>query len=115
MGLECTNCGRDVEPAEAKFFGAPGNGQQAPNAAVFVCPDCYMLAELFEHRALEQLKALMMLSRECIRLALIERRLKLGPLPPQRDLSKREVFEALLQMLQKKDEVREKAKQQTEP
>ncbi len=115
MGLECTNCSREVEPNEAKFFGAPGNGQQAPNAAVFVCSDCYALAELFDQRAMQQLKSLMMLSRECLRLALMEKRLKLGPLPPQRDLTKREVFESLLHMLEKRDEVREEVKKQNEP
>lgn len=112
MGLECTNCSREVEPNEAKFFGAPGNGQRAPNTAVFVCAECYALAELFEQRATEQLKSLLMLSKECIRLALMEKRLKLGPLPPQRDLTKREVFESLLQMLEKRDEVREEVTRQ---
>ena len=105
MGMPCTNCSCDVDPKDAKFFGVSGTGE-VPNAAVFVCPDCYATAELFDQRAREQLKAFLTLSRECIRLAIVERRLFIGPLQPARELTKREVFQSLLQLTETKDGTR---------
>jgi hypothetical protein len=107
VGLPCANCDKDTNPQDAKFFGAPGNGKAPPHEAIFVCSECYAMADLFRKRALEQLKSFMTLTEECIRLALIEKRLRLGPLQPQRDLTKREVFESLLHIVEKRDEARE--------
>lgn len=108
--LLCTNCDAPVPPADAKFFGAPGDGRAPPHEAVFVCPACYEMAALFRRRAVEQLKSFLTLTEECLRLALVEKRLRLGPLQPQRELSKKEVFESLLQIVEKKDEVREQVR-----
>ena len=110
MGMPCTNCSCDVDPKDAKFFGASGTGE-VPHAAVFVCPDCYATAELFDQRAREQLKAFLTLSRECIRLAIVERRLFIGPLQPARELTKREVFQSLLHLLEKRDETKKTTEQ----
>jgi hypothetical protein len=108
MGLHCTNCDKDTDATTARFFGAPGDGRALPHEAVFVCSDCYALAELFHRRALEQAKSLVALVGESIRVAMVEKRFMLGELPPQRELTKREVFESLLQMMQKRDEATER-------
>lgn len=115
MGLACSNCDADTDPKDAKFFGAPGDGKAPPHEAVFVCGECYEMAAHFRQRALEQLKTFLVLTEECIRLAIVEKRLRLGPLQPQRDLTKREVFESLLQIVQKRDETLEQKQSAEEP
>jgi len=88
--LPCMNCQKPVEPSSAKTF-----------AGVFVCPVCFLTAERLEQRATQELKALLTMQREAIRIALIERRLVLGPAEPLRDLSKKEVLEQVLQLAEK--------------
>lgn len=107
MGLPCTNCQADVDPQEVKFFGARAGGpSQGPAPSIFVCKECYALAELFHERGLSQAKQLVALLVESIQLAILEKRLKLGPVPPHRDLTKREVFEAIQQLLHNQEERR---------
>lgn len=88
--LPCLNCQKQVDPQESKVF-----------AGVFVCPTCYSVAERLEARATEELKSLLTLQREAIRVALIERRLALGPAEVQRDLTKKEVLEQIVQLSEK--------------
>ncbi len=107
MGLPCTNCEKDTDPNEAKFFGARSGGPTAgPAPTIFVCKECYELAELFHQRGLVQARQLVTLLVESIQLAIAEKRLKLGALPPQRDMTKREVFEEIQRLLTKQDEQR---------
>lgn len=90
--LPCVNCQTPVDSAQAKIF-----------ASVFVCPQCYALAERFMQRATEELKALLLVQQEAIRLALTERRFFLGAAQPSRELSKKEVLEQILQFTEKAD------------
>lgn len=90
--LPCLNCQTPVEPKDAKIF-----------AEVFVCPQCFSVAERLEQRAAEELKALLLILREAIRVALIERRLILGPAEPLRDLTKKEVLEQIITLAEKAD------------
>lgn len=107
MGWPCSNCERDVDPQEAKFFGSRAGGPtQGPAATIFVCKECFELAELFHQRGLAQARQLVTLLVESIQLAIVEKRLRLGPLPPQRDMTKREVFEEIQRLLQRQDEQR---------
>jgi len=58
--LSCINCKKDVEPEEGKLF-----------AQVFVCPDCFKVAETIHRRAKKELEQYMMLLEEMIRTSLI--------------------------------------------
>ena len=88
--LNCLNCKKPVAPAEAKTY-----------AGVFVCPDCFATAERLEQRGSEQLKWLLTVQREAIRLALIDGRLHLGPTDLAEGPSKREVLEQVLNLAEK--------------
>jgi hypothetical protein len=64
---------------------------------------CFSVAERLEARATEELKSLLTIQREAIRVALLERRLTLGPAEPTRDLTKKEVLEQVIQLAEKAD------------
>src|ERR1700735_4174059 len=90
--LPCLNCKKPVEPADAKTF-----------AGVFVCADCYKLAARFEQRGEQELRHLLVLQREAIRIALVEGRLVLGPHEQHREPTKREVLEQVLKLAETAD------------
>lgn len=90
--LPCLNCQTPVESEKAKTF-----------AGVFVCPTCYEVAARLEQRGTKELKALLTVQRDAIRIALIERRLVLGPADPLREVSKREVLEQIVKLTEAAD------------
>ena len=98
MGLPCLNCKRDVAQDDLKVF-----------AGIFVCPACYQIAERFNQRATEELKSLLVMQRELIRVALVEGRLHLGPAESTKELTKKEVFEELLRLADRKDQKKDGA------
>ncbi len=61
MPLPCVNCHKDIEPAEAKMF-----------AEVLVCPDCYIIAERLFERGNKELRMMLTVLKEMIRLALVK-------------------------------------------
>lgn len=63
-GLQCLNCGKLVDQDKAKLF-----------AQVFVCPECFLLAERKYQRMEQELKRLLMLAHEAIRESLIQGKL----------------------------------------
>ena len=65
VGLPCVNCGKEVDPGEAKFF-----------AQVFVCPECYAIAERLYTRGEQELKMMLLLLKESIRLAITRKELQ---------------------------------------
>lgn len=85
MGLSCVNCGADVHPDEAKFY-----------AQIFVCPKCYSIAERLYTRGEEELKMLLLILHEAIRMSIVQGQLQFSP--QQLDEMKRE---DLLEHLQK--------------
>lgn len=58
------NCCREVLPGDGKIF-----------AEVFVCPDCYVVAERLYQRAHQVLKLVLVMMKDTIRLSLLQRRL----------------------------------------
>jgi hypothetical protein len=86
-GLPCLNCQKPVQAAEAKIF-----------AGTFVCPVCFAIATRMEDRLNGELKRLLLMTREAIRISIVERKLALGPADAARDLSKKEVLEAIIQL-----------------
>jgi len=64
--LSCINCKKPVEQEEAKLF-----------AEVFICPDCYRVAELIYTRGKAELEQYLTLLKEMIRTSLISGTLQL--------------------------------------
>ena len=90
--LRCMNCKAPVNANEGEFF-----------AEVFLCKDCNTQAVHFWHRTEKELKHLLTVSKEAIRLSLITGKFSF-PEGPQGDLSKRDVLQEVLKM----EEAREK-------
>lgn len=86
-GLTCLNCQKQVAQTEAKIF-----------AACYVCPTCFEIATRIESRLTAELQRMLHMLREEIRISIVERRLVLGPADAARDLSKKEVLEAIIQL-----------------
>jgi hypothetical protein len=86
-GLRCLNCQKEVAAADGKIF-----------AACFVCPTCFEIASRIEARLEGELKRMLLMLREEIRISIVERRLVLGPADAARDLSKKEVLEAIIKL-----------------
>lgn len=63
-GLKCINCDVVVHPDDAKLF-----------AGVFVCPTCFTFSERLFRRSERELKQLLLVLQDTIRIALIEGRL----------------------------------------
>jgi hypothetical protein len=86
-GLPCLNCQKQVGANAGKIF-----------AGCFVCPTCFEVASRMETRLEGELKRMLVMLRESIRIAIVERRLVLGPADAARDLSKKEVLEAIIEL-----------------
>ena len=92
MGLPCLNCKKDVTPDVAKIY-----------SGVFLCPDCFFVASRFEERITSELKSLLLIAREAIRIAAVKGELRFSPAESMADLSKKEVLESILKMSEMKD------------
>jgi hypothetical protein len=97
--LSCMNCKRSVEPSEAKLF-----------AEVFVCSGCHAMAVHFWERMERELRYLLTMSKESIRLSLLEGKF-FFPEGAAQDVSKTDVLRAIVSM----HEAREKAQCHTDP
>lgn len=117
QGLPCTNCQQPVDPKKAKFFGGEGDRPAPPEAAIFVCPSCYDYAMRVVQRGARELLLLSRLHMDNVRAALAERRLFPGPAPVTRDLTKREVLQEAVRLMDARDAFVEEVKRKnpTEP
>lgn len=88
--LCCINCHKPVSSHEARLF-----------AGVFCCLTCYTVAEHLLLQSEMYLRRLMALTKESIRVALIEGKLHHGT--DNKELSKRDILEMIVQMSEKKD------------
>jgi hypothetical protein len=84
--LTCMNCKKPVEQGTEKFFGQ-----------VFICVDCNEMATHFFRRMENELKQLLTMAHENIRVALISGKFNL-PERDSKELSKKEVLEEVLRM-----------------
>lgn len=97
--LPCLNCHNPVDPQKAKIF-----------AGVFVCETCHLVATRLEERGTAELRSLLTLQREAIRIALTRGELVLGPAEPTRELSKKEVLEQIVKLSEAADAVKARAR-----
>ncbi len=79
------NCHVDVPSGTAKAF-----------KGVYVCSDCHKLAERALENLERELRSLLTLAGESIRIALIEGRLQFSQATPGEELSKKQILEAIL-------------------
>jgi hypothetical protein len=84
--LDCLNCHNPVKPEEAKSF-----------AGVFVCPSCFGIAEHVYSRGEAELRRMLLMYKETVRIALVKGELTLSSLE-QKEPNKRDVMQAILQM-----------------
>jgi hypothetical protein len=68
VGLSCVNCKADVDPQDVKFFGK-----------IFVCPNCYAIAERLYERGESELKMLLLILHESIRSSIVQGKLQFSP------------------------------------
>lgn len=88
MGLSCVNCNADVSSDEAKFF-----------AQVFVCPTCYAIAERLHQKGEQELKMMLVMLKECIRLAIVKKELQFS-VQNLEDMPRKDLFTELATLAQ---------------
>lgn len=84
--LTCLNCKQPVVSDNAKIF-----------AEVFVCSSCYETAERLYRRSEGELKMLLLMLKESIRIALLEGRLFVGEQSPE-DISKTDLLRMMVRL-----------------
>lgn len=90
-GLPCLNCKKPTPEGDAKVF-----------AEVFVCSACHGMAERLFQRLEGELRRLLLLSKETIRVALVEGKLHFEH-TNEREVPKDELFKMILQFSEKKE------------
>lgn len=89
-GIPCMNCRKTVSEEDGRVF-----------AEVFVCPGCFLIAERLYQRLELELRRLLAMSKEAIRIALVEG--KVSPSSGEKEvLSKEELLKMIVQMSEKK-------------
>jgi hypothetical protein len=89
--LRCLNCSKHVAEKDARIF-----------AEVYVCSPCSDMAERLYHRCEGELRRMLLLLRESIRVALVEGRLHYGAAESSQDISKEELLKMIVQLSEKK-------------
>lgn len=95
-GLPCMNCRRHVDQAAGHVF-----------AEVFVCPECFKMAEHLYTKCDAELRRLQLLLREAIRIALVEGKLQLGPARALEEIPKSELLTMIAELTEKKNAPRQ--------
>ncbi len=90
-GLPCMNCKKPTPESDAKVC-----------AEVFVCSACHEMAERLFHRLEGELRRLLLLSKETIRVALVEGKLHFAH-THERDVPKDELLKMIVQFSEKKE------------
>jgi hypothetical protein len=86
------NCDRETPDSEGRTF-----------AEVFVCSACYAMAENLNRKNTAELGRMILLSREAIRLALLEKKLHYSAEHAAKEVSKEELLRMIMQMTEKKN------------
>lgn len=94
--LPCMNCKHPVATNAGKFF-----------AEVFLCEKCFTMAEHFYARLLRELQFLVTMSKEAIRVSLVQGKFSF-PEGPAGEVSKRAVLEEIMRMEEARSQSQEK-------
>lgn len=93
------NCQRDIPPNKGEFF-----------MEVFVCPDCKCVAERVYERSQQDVKHLLLLMKEVIRMALMEGRLQFQDPKQVEEVSRSDLISRLAELAEK---VRKKGRERS--
>ena len=88
VGLPCVNCKEPVGTDDAKFF-----------AQTFVCSRCFAIAERTYVQGERQLRMMLVMLKECIRLAIIKGELQF-PEKNTEDMPRKDLFAELSRLAQ---------------
>lgn len=91
-GLPCMNCRKPTADEDGKVF-----------AEVFVCSTCYTMAERMFHRLEGELRRLLLLSKETIRVALIEGKMNFENATEQ-EIPKEDLLKMIVQFSERKEQ-----------
>lgn len=89
VGLSCLNCKKPVHPDEARIF-----------QAVFCCPQCHEIAVRAYGRLEKELRHLLTLAGDSIRVALIRGELQLSG-PEAKDIPKSELLRKVIEIAER--------------
>ncbi len=84
--LPCLNCKQTVQPQEAKVF-----------AGVYVCPSCFSISERLYQRGEQEIRHLLTMMKESIRVALLDGRVNFKEQKVE-EVSKTDVLRAIVKM-----------------
>jgi hypothetical protein len=84
--LPCLNCQKDVDPDKGKLY-----------LGCFLCPDCYTIAERLHARGEQELRWILTVLQELIRLAIVGHKLQLNL--DEGEQSKSEVLQELANLV----------------
>lgn len=90
-GLPCMNCNKPTSDEDGKLF-----------AEVFVCSTCYTTAERLYQRLEGELRRLLLLSKETIRVALIEGKLH-AETASEQEIPKEDLLRMIVQFSERKE------------
>jgi hypothetical protein len=93
------NCRQPVDPEKAQVF-----------LGVYVCETCHLVASRLRARIQDELKALLTMSDEALRIGLIEGKVVLGPAEAGRELTKREVLQQVVKLSEVADATKSRAR-----
>lgn len=88
--LPCVNCGEEVLSNEGKLY-----------AEVYVCPDCYAVAERMTERAHRELKLVLVMMRDAIRLGLLQKKLRFRTPEELKNVNKADFLSELGELVEK--------------
>jgi len=93
QAMPCMNCHLPTTEEDAKVF-----------AEVYVCSACHTIAERLFFKCEGELKRMLLVLKEAIRIALVEGKLQYGPERPLEDIPKGELLKMIVQLSEKKNE-----------
>lgn len=86
--LRCLNCSVEVSASDAKFF-----------AGAFCCPTCFALAERLYQRGEYELKLMLLVLKESIRVAIVKKELQFNTAQLE-DMPKKDLLSELARLAQ---------------
>lgn len=92
-GLECMNCHKPTSNEDGRLF-----------AEVFVCPNCYTLAERLYQKTEAELRGLLLVLKDKIREYLVQGKLQYSTEPAGKPLSKRDLLQAIMSVEEQRHE-----------
>lgn len=98
------SCDKEVSSEEGKIF-----------AEVFVCSNCFLVAERIYQRAERELKQLLVMMKESIRLGLLQKKLQFASVEQVDELSKPELLKRVAELADESCKMKTPSTESTPP